>query len=1726
MAGTSIESQQQSVVGVVEAFEPNDTVADATPAETDTIYVSHLSSADDVDLYSIFLEEGSRLALSLSDLPADYDLVVFGPTNQDPLVPLGDQEITPTEPPVRIGFAGSENSNKPSSLADLPRQGDLPIISVSNAADTETEIIDIPLIRRTGTYHIQVSGHSGAFSPDPYGLFVNVVDPPAPIVCAAQDFNAPGQVGSLPSPADLAGVNTLILTNRQRLFGKYDADANVALDALDDLVAYLGTNPALGLSAAVIPIDGDADVRAAFGAFDTGSCEPETVNDAVREIAQLIGELRDADPNTTIEHIIFAGDDDVVPFARLVDDTTIANENSFSWTFAGDDPTVANTLFGVAEGGFYLSDEPYGDLDPIQSGPRTLFVADTSLGRLVETPSEIAGQVATYIAFDGVLAPDTGFVSGYDFLDDGAEAVADALDALPDVDPVDRLINETWSRDDLSDALFPAGQDSPGITAINAHFDQYRALPADENAAGQELDLFSTADVHAGGNLDALTGGIVFSMGCHSGLNVPDHLFPADDPRALDWAQTFGRSRAIYVANNGYGYGETEGVELSERLMALFAENLDGSVTAGEALLFAKQAYIGTRQAEYGPFDEKVLQQATFYGLPIYTIGVQNPPAPDPVPELPSLAPLSGTSLTVDSIASNPSFQRAEAEGGSSFEASLPAGDEGATRQQSTPFSPILPTVSYDVTAVNEEGDQPVAVAQGAFITGLRTSDVPGVEPDIARPIVDLSENETEPEVADIGTEPAVFISNYRTPEGPRQQLSALAASFQSTEPDGSGVTRLFEELEFEVFYRAPGSGSDQSAPVFSRINSEVQSAPDGGGTFLIISVEVTDPSGLERVQALVGQDPDNDTVWTAVELTPQGSDRWSGALQITGDEIEFLVQAVDGNGNVARSSNKTRSFLDTDEPEADVEEIAAAATRPPDSGAFYTSPVTVSAAADGAELQFRVDDGPLVDGGPNPSVDLNPAELGDGAHTVTFVLPNGVEESVTVVFDTTGPTITLSPDNGGEVLAPVTIRFSCGDAGSGTGSCTATIDGAPVNDGDVLSLAPGSHTLNVSATDALGNGALASSTFIVLEPPADDPPPGDDPPPSDDPVGNVVYLSSTTAGSVGGVSFQDEDVLSFDVETAQWAMAFDGSDVGLAGADIDAFSLISEEPFVAEMSFRDAENVPGLGQVDDSDVVTFTGIGGTDTAGDFTLTFDGSDVLLSTFREDIDAWSSPGEDRVYSTTGVFSVVGLDGAREDVVLFDTSVLGEDTAGVSSVLIDTSSLGVTANLSGLTSDAAASAVFGSFAGSWSLGGASGDSSDVFRFTSSDGTAEVIFDGGANGFGTEIIDAVHVVSGGDVPPDPVGTPPTAVDDGPDETYSIIAGQTLAIAAVDGLLANDALGSPEGTVITFGGGSLGGDVADNPAGTTVTTPEAALLVETNGALTFSPGADTEGEFQFNYRLSNAFGSSDATVTIDVTRAPEVESTTIYLSSTTSGVVAGVAFDDEDVLSYDTATGEWQLAFDGSDVGLVPFDIDAFSLISLDPFVAHMSFRAPGNVPGVGQVDDSDIVAFTGIGGVDAVGVFSLVFDGSTAGYSTFNEDIDALHSGTDTLSVSTNGNFNIADPSGGNQTGADEDALELELNSQAELVRVSPLLDGSAVGFGPSDLQGLSIESTTGELFGAGLGNWTIGGLSGDGDDVFRFVGTATSGEATLIFDGDAAGLGNEQIDAIHVVQNVSP
>ncbi len=111
-----------------------------------------------------------------------------------------------------------------------------------------------------------------------------------------------------------------------------------------------------------------------------------------------------------------------------------------------------------------------------------------------------------------------------------------------------------------------------------------------------------------------------------------------------------------------------------------------------------------------------------------------------------------------------------------------------------------------------------------------------------------------------------------------------------------------------------------------------------------------------------------------------------------------------------------------------------------------------------------------------------------------------------------------------------------------------------------------------------------------------------------------------------------------------------------------------------------------------------------------------------------------------------------------------------------------------------------------------------------------------------------------------PDPV---PDAKDVG---GLSIALDDTLAASVFDDHgNGTDYLGEPQGEVVSFGAGDLGGNVTTHAAGEVVTLAGGDLTVASNGSLELS-GPTEPGTYTFEYRLKNEAGSDDATVTVTV--------------------------------------------------------------------------------------------------------------------------------------------------------------------------------------------------------------------------------------------------------------------
>jgi CSLREA domain-containing protein len=239
----------------------------------------------------------------------------------------------------------------------------------------------------------------------------------------------------------------------------------------------------------------------------------------------------------------------------------------------------------------------------------------------------------------------------------------------------------------------------------------------------------------------------------------------------------------------------------------------------------------------------------------------------------------------------------------------------------------------------------------------------------------------------------------------------------------------------------------------------------------------------------------------------------------------------------------------------------------------------------------------------------------------------------------------------------------------------------------------------------------------------------------------------------------------------------------------------------------------------------------------------------------------------------------------------------------------------------------------------------------------------------------------------------------------------------------------------------------------------------------------------------------------------AAQGESAFLFVSSRSSGRAGNVTFRDEDIVAYDFTNNTWQMIFDGSDTGVTK-DVDAF-IFQADGSLL-LSFNGPTVVPGVGPVDDSDIVKFTPTRlGSDTAGSFTLYLRGADVGLTTDGEDIDAIgFTAAGNLVVSTIGDFDAP-----NAQGRDED-LFVWTNGQWQHFFV-----GANVGLANEDVNGLWIDPATGELYLTVKDDFAFDNVQIDSDDIFVCTPTQAGGCTFRRFwDSDVHDYGSENLDHI--------
>ena len=681
-----------------------ETIGTTEPISWMQIITGTIGDTSDLDYYKLtIIRPASRIKMTLDGLPADYDLVLGGGSDLSQTTAVTDTFLPGLEDITQVG--GTINSIG----------GTINSISVNRG--TTSEAIDT-LLWLPGTYYVVVATSKGEHSTTPYRLTITVADSGLAAPPSTPEVSLNLDPASLTAP--ISDITTLYIYNTNRMANVYTlGSGDTSLSIIESSLYQLSNlNPiVVGAPAEkgvlinlgnLVPVSGTQTITDVYALWEANQTNPLYANyvagliDNVIEAATSDGVSGPGKTTQTanfyagssgqapiffpnLRNIVLVGGDAVLPFYRVPDLATVANEADYATYMTAlnangivspDSPQGAALRYRML-----LTDNPYGAGRPYRFYGFPLYLPHLAVGRIVERPE----QVAQYLEFYGGTSPDfiidvtTGvpqraFVSGYDFLQDQATKITALLTSTGLASSeINSLNNNTWLRPDVEQKWFngrlatdfplPPGYISGTaqleLSSVNAHFDHWQLLPA-VGTLGNFTAQRMLDPTYPPRSLFSYFGGTLgYSVGCHSGYNVADGAVPVMTDRALyqaDFPQAQNRQGGNWVGNTGYGYGTADGVNYSEHLAVLYTEELardnvvveplNGALqyigaTIGEALVNAKQRYI-RNAASLGAYDYKVVNITTLYGLPFLRTKFTTPlPPPDEDPSaLPGVSPM------------------------------------------------------------------------------------------------------------------------------------------------------------------------------------------------------------------------------------------------------------------------------------------------------------------------------------------------------------------------------------------------------------------------------------------------------------------------------------------------------------------------------------------------------------------------------------------------------------------------------------------------------------------------------------------------------------------------------------------------------------------------------------------------------------------------------------------------------------------------------------------------------------------------------------------------------------------------------------------------------------------------------------------------------------------------------------------------------------------------------
>lgn len=416
--------------------------------------------------------------------------------------------------------------------------------------------------------------------------------------------------------------DTLIVSDQSRMqtagSGYPSADVTDLSLHLTTLVGRPYTQSNMKAAWVDLAIDAPATVATDYTNWASNMGDVGLNNTLANDIDGFLENLKHAVyPN--LKYFILVGSQEIIPmYARAVDN---ADETSANLPAGYLRDLYHSTAFGATLG-HYPTDSLYSDLSYINDGwgADKMLMPEMSVGRLVETPTQITALIDTYLASHASMSRANLVSIASDDYMDGATSAANAMGSSADTSLI---------QDGFLSSLVPTKLNAKhGVVYIGGHGD-YNWMTT--RKWDQGFMAGSTATQGDTEELTNLNNAVIAAAGCHNGVLFPDLTYYnyngttnyGEFPERLA-----NKHVGVYVAATGYTWITISGnstnpayTAYSEKATSLFISHLlnDGGTTSGKAFQAAVKQYLNDRGVgSLDGGDRRAISIMTFYGFPTY----------------------------------------------------------------------------------------------------------------------------------------------------------------------------------------------------------------------------------------------------------------------------------------------------------------------------------------------------------------------------------------------------------------------------------------------------------------------------------------------------------------------------------------------------------------------------------------------------------------------------------------------------------------------------------------------------------------------------------------------------------------------------------------------------------------------------------------------------------------------------------------------------------------------------------------------------------------------------------------------------------------------------------------------------------------------------------------------------------------------------------------------------